>query len=218
MKSILSLLFLLAFASCFSQKLVSYKLLPCSNYWEDTYKERIASQRFSHDTLYLEISIKANCDVDLKPTIQSKRDSLFIDLKNVSQVYALCECCYTMLFTITGVQNPSFTLFVNNKEFRFCQSKYISVPPRNIPKELLKNELTIEDLKKGYWKTKLDHGNYDIEYYGSEPSKDRYPLWSKAFNKKGELTAVTISIEGYLIDVSPRMYEEILKEQEAIGN
>lgn len=216
MKSVIYILFIFAFTDCFSQNLISSKLLPCNNYWEDIYRERIAIQKFSNDTLYLEINFKANCSADLNPVFKSISDSLFIDLKNISEIYAACDCCYSMLFTITNISNTSYRLFVNNQEFTYSKSKYLAVPPRNIPKELLKNEFTADGSKIGYWKTKVDNGNYYIEYYGDRPSKDQYPLWIKSFNKKGEVTSITVTEakNEYLIDVNPRIYEEILREQE----
>jgi|GEM_PF-3145518 len=216
MKSILSLLFFLSSICGFSQELISSELLPCSIYWEDIYRERIASQRFSHDTLYLEVNLSANCAVQFKPTLKSSNDSLFIELKNTSEIYDACNCCYTMLFTITGVQNSSFKLFINNKEFIFSKSKYIDIPPRNIPKELLKNEFTIDSLKKGYWKIEGIKGNYHIVFFGNEPSKENEPIWIKSFNKKGELTSVSVAAEKptdhYSIGINLRMYEQILNE------
>jgi hypothetical protein len=216
MKSVVYLLFLFAFNYCFSQNLISSKLLPCNNYWEDIFRERIAVQKFSGDTLYLEVNLKANCSADLKPVFKSISDSLFIDLKDISEIHTACNCCYSMLFTIANIRNNSFKLFLNNQEFTYSKSKYLAVPPRNIPKELLKNEFTADGLKIGYWKTKVDKGNYYIEYYGNKPSKNQYPLWIKSFNKNGEVTSIIVTEvkDEYLIDVNLRMYEEILREQE----
>lgn len=219
MKSILSLFFALALTSCFSQKLVSSKLLPCNHFSEDVFRERIASQRFSQDTLYLELNFSANCDADLKPTLKSVSDSLFIDLKDISQIHAACNCCYSMLFTIAGISNPSYTLFVNNREFTFSKSRYIDVPPQTIPKELLRNELTADGLKVGYWKIKGQKDSYHHVFYGNKPLKDNQPLWIKSFNRKGELTSVGVSIvkpsETYSIDIPITLYEHILKENPA---
>jgi hypothetical protein len=221
MKPILSLLFLLALTNCFSQKLISSRLLPCNNYAENIYRKRIASQRLSHDTLYLEINFEANCSADLERSLRSISDSLFIDLEDVTEIHAACNCCYSMLFTITGIQDSKYKLFVNNREFKFSKSKYIDVPPRNIPKKLLKNELTADSLKVGYWKIKGKKGNYYIAFYGNGSSKNNYPIWIKYYNKKKEVTDVSVKSEeeeDYSIGINPRMYEEILKEKEAIGN
>lgn len=219
MKSILNLLFLLAFTSCFSQKLVSYKLLPCHAIGEVTLRERIASQMVSQDTLYLEINFSDNCDVDLKPIFHSGKDSLFIDLKNVSDIYAACDCCYSMLFTIAGVPDSSFTLILNNKELKFSKSQYIDVPPRTIPKEWCKNEVNSDGLKIGYWKTRSKKtGNTYIFYYGDGSKRGNPVLWGKVYSKKGRLTSVSVTIEegseSYLYDIGLRMYEQILQENE----
>ncbi|MGV3609842.1 MAG: hypothetical protein ACO1N0_02765 [Fluviicola sp.] len=219
MKFFLSLLFLLAFANCFSQKLVSSKLLPCHAIGEVTLRERIASQTFSHDTLYLEINFTHNCDIDLEPSLHAGNDSLFIDLKNVSNIYAACNCCYSMVFTIAGVTDSSYKIFVNDREFHFSKSRYVDVPPRNIPKEWCKNEINSEGLKIGYWKTRIKKtGNTHLFYYGDGSKKDNPILWGKVYSKKGVLTSVAITIEegseSYLYDIGLRMYEQILQENE----
>lgn len=216
MKLIPSLLFFLSFSCSFSQELISSELLPCSNYWEDIYRERIASQRFSQDTLYLEVNLSANCAARFKSALKSTNDSLFIELKNISEIYDACNCCYTMLFTLTEMQDSIFTLFIDRQEFRFSKSRYIDVPPRNIPKELLRNKLTKDGLKVGYWKIKGHNGNYYHVFYGDDPSQDDNPLWVKSFNKKGELTSISVRAgkptDHYSIYVNLRKYEEILKE------
>ncbi|WP_341905006.1 hypothetical protein [Fluviicola taffensis] len=216
MKLIFSVFLILACTNCFSQKLVSSQLLPCYAFGEVIFKERIASQRFSYDTLYLEINLSANCAAQFKSTLKSTNDSLFIELKNISEIYDACDCCYTMLFTITEMQDSIFKLFIDQQEFRFSKSKYIDVPPRNIPKELFKNELTKDGLKVGYWKIKGQNGNYYNVFYGNDPNQDDNPLWVKSFNKKGELTSISVRAgkptDHYSINVNLRKYEEILNE------
>lgn len=216
MKSFLSLLFLIAFTQCFSQQLVSSELLPCNNDAEDIYRERISAQRWSNDTLYLEINIKANCASELIPELKNINDSLIISIKNSSKIYAACNCCYTMHLVVTNeIQNKVFKLLVNKKELKFSKSRYIDVPPPYISEEWLKNEFTSHGLRKGYWKTKEDKGNYRIDFYGDEPSKDGYPVWSKSFNKKGAVLTVTVSEGNYFIDVNIKKYKEIIQEQYA---
>ena len=213
MKPILSLLFLLALANCFSQKLVSSKLLPCYAMGEVIFKERIASQRMSQDTLFLEVNLSAYCDVDLKATLQSSHDSLFIDLKNVAEVFSICDCCYTMLFTITEVQNPSFTLFINNKKFKFSKSRYADFPPLQIPENLVKNESDASGKKIGYWGIKTKNGNYYLCYYGDGTSPDNEPLWKKCFSKKNQLDYVEVLLDsGETHSFDTIQYERIMKE------
>ena len=220
MKSLLALSIFFFSVNGISQKLVSSKLLPCNNYADDIYRERISSQRLSNDTLYLEIDFIHNCSVELAPEMQAKGDSLFINLKNVSEVYAACICCYSMLLTIAEMKDSSYNLIINDTPFLFSRSKYIDVPPGNIPKKELKNQISKNGLRIGYWKikNKLQPGSYHISYYGFEPDSVNHPLWIKSFNKKNELISVSVQIikptDRYMIYIDLKKYEEILLEKQ----
>lgn len=220
MRSRLFLIIFFFVSNGFSQQLVSYKLLPCHNYAEDIYRERISSQKLSNDTLYLEIDLIHNCSAQLEPEMHTNGDSLFINLKNVSDVYATCICCYSMLLTITEMENSTYNLIIDSTQFLFSSSKYIDVPPRNIPKKELKNQISKNGLRIGYWKnkSKIQPGSYYISYYGAEPDSINHPLWIKSFNKKNELISVSVEIikptDRYMIYIDLKKYEEILLEKQ----
>jgi hypothetical protein len=213
MKSILSLLFLLACTNYFSQKLVLSRLLPCNIFGEVIFKERIASQRFSNDTLYLEINLSANCAAQFKSTLQSNNDSIFIELKNISETHDACDCCYTMLFTIAEVQNPSYTLFINDKQFKFSKSRYIHFPPLYIPENLVKNESDASGNKIGYWLVKPANGKFYFSYYGDGTYPENKPQWTKCFSKTNELENVSVLLDnGFTHHFEKNQYERIIEQ------
>ena len=192
MKSIFGVFLILACTNCFSQKLVSSRLLPCNKtIGQDIYNRRIISQKLSHDTLYLEVGFVHNCAAILESELNVSNDSLFLNLENVSEAYAACNCCYTMLFILIDVPNSSYKLFIDSAEYKFAKSKYIDFPPREIPKKLLKNKTNDEGKKIGYWKIKTKHG-FLISYYGDGSTLNNSALWIKKLNTKNEVASVSI--------------------------
>jgi hypothetical protein len=220
MKSILSLLYFLSFTYCFSQELLSSKLLPCNEtIGQDLYNRRIISQKLSHDTLFLEVGFVHNCAAILKSELKVNNNSLFLNLENVSEAYEACNCCYTMLFTIIDVPNSSYKLFIDSTEYKLSKSKYIDFPPREISKKLLKNETNAEGKKIGYWKIKTQHG-FTISYYGDGSAYNNRSLWKKEYKTKNELVSVSILrirpdvIESYNAEIDKDFYLKIIAEIE----
>ncbi len=218
---LLSILFLQLFTSN-AQELVSFKILPCKEaIGHNIYQNRIISQIRSGDTLLLEIEFIANCAVELSPTLSSRNDTLFLELTNVSEIYAACDCCYNMLLSIFDPSGKSYKLFVDETEFPYSKSRYIDFPPREIPKKLLKNKTDKEGKRIGYWKTETKNG-YSIAYFGNGSTYKNHPVWRKNFNAANELTGVNIfkvardgTMEIYYMVVETEEYLRIITEIEA---
>lgn len=187
----LSILFLQLFTSK-AQELVNFKILPCKEaIGHNIYKDRIISQTCSGDTLLLEIGFTQNCAAELSPALTSHNDTLFLELPNISEAYAACDCCYTMLLSILDTSGHAFKLFVNETEFPYSKSRYIDFPPREVSKKLLKNETNPNGQKIGYWKTETKNG-YTISYFGNGSTYKNHPVWRKSFNSEDELTGINI--------------------------
>ena len=223
MKSAAFLICILILSNGFSQKLIDYKLLPCNEIvGHHLYRNRIISQTKSGDSLILEIGFIANCAIEFSPTLSSRNDTLFLDLTNISEIYAACDCCYNMLFYIADTtDNSSYNLLVNKEEFKFSKSRYIDFPPREVSKKLLKNQTNKEGKRIGYWKVKTKNGYY-IAYYDNGSTYQNHPVWKKGFNSKNELTGVGIfkvakdgTNEIYYTVVETEEYLSIIAEIEA---
>ncbi len=223
MKSAAFLIGVLILSNGFSQKIIESKLLPCKGeIGSNIYRDRIISQTRFGDSLLLEIGFIANCAVEFSPVLTSKSDTLFLELTNVSEAYAMCDCCYNMLFYILDTTDySSHKLFVNQKEFKLSKSRYIDFPTNEkISRKLLKNETNAQGLKVGYWGHKTKHGYY-IYYYGDGSVVKNYAVWEKFFNDKKELETVSILLitpditESYYVTLGKKHYLEIVAEIEA---
>lgn len=222
MKSAAFLICILILSNGFSQKLIGYKLLPCQEaIGHNIYKDRIISQTCSGDTLLLEIGFTQNCAAELSPSLTSRNDTLFLELSNISEIYAACNCCYTMLLFILDTSGHAYKLFVNETEFPYSKSRYIDFPPREVSKKLLKNETNPNGQKIGYWKTETKNG-YSISYFGNGSTYKNHPVWRKSFNSKGELREVGIfkvaldeTNEIYYMVIEVEEYLKVITEIEA---
>lgn len=195
--------------------------MPCDEpIGHDIYNRRIVSQKSSHDTLILEVSFVHNCAAELEAELKATNDSLFINLENVSEVYAACNCSYSMFFMLTEVQDSCFKLFVDSTAYKFSKSKYINFPPNKINKKLLKNKTNSDGKKIGYWKIKTKYGVI-ISYYGDGSTFNNYSLWRKKLNKKNEVVSVSIlkitpdPMESYHMILERDSYLKIISEIEA---
>ena len=188
MKTILLIIGLFFSAGTFSQKLVGSKLMPCKDaIGHNIYRNRIISEKRSGDSLIFEIGFVDNCAAELAPALTSRNDTLFLELPNISEAYAACNCCFTMLFYISDVADRPYKLFVDSMEFAYSKSRYIDFPPNEkIPEKQLKNQRNATGKRIGYWKVENKYG-YTISYYGDGSTPNNSSIWRKSFNSENKL-------------------------------
>lgn len=222
MKTILLIIGIIFSPGVFSQKLIGSKLLPCKQaIGHNIYRNRIISEERSGDSLVLEIGFVHNCSAVFAPALTSRNDSLFIELPNISEVYAACDCCFSMLFYISGMADRPYTLFVDSTEFVYSKYRYIDFPPNEkIPENQLKNERNMAGKRIGYWKVEFEK-RYSISYYGDGSTPNNLSIWRKSFNAENKLEGfsmlkITPDItESFHMSFDAEEYLRILAEIEA---
>lgn len=94
-----------------AQQLVSHNLSDCDNNSEPSYiRKRIVNKVMNSDTLMLKIAFAKNCCIQANPLLELKNDTLFLEIKNTSDLMCACNCCFTLDLKVLGVANTNFTL------------------------------------------------------------------------------------------------------------
>ena len=129
------------------------KLSSCDSKLNTDYlhKVRLISKKMINDTLNLKIGIVNNCDFTPKVQHLKKSDSLYLSIKNVSQITAACNCYYELELKIPEIKDTNFITFLENRELIYSVNKYIFPRPDEFENSQKYNQFSANGEKKGLW-------------------------------------------------------------------
>jgi len=219
MKKVTVLFLLLSISlNSVSQTIVKKHLSACDRNSIPHYlRNRIVSKRMSYDTLYLTIGFTGNCSIQLQPKLTGTNDTLFLELTNVSEIYAMCDCCFEVELTVTGVPDTNFVLIYPH-HYSFFDKNMIEID--TVLNEILSeqsnkfifpleaefrnvntfNQLTPEGLRTGLWykydTTKVGFRKVITIKYASffEPPKagKEKAIWSVHLKEDGTVIGMSV--------------------------
>lgn len=213
MKLTFILFFIFTCLNAISQEVSSFKLSKCDmNSRVDLLRNRIISSVIKNDTLIMKIGFVENCCIDLNPSIQKIKDTLFLSLDNKSSSICMCECCFEMELIISNVKDTNF-IFMLEKHPLKKQSKYPKLPHEYIFDENSPlNSLNSKGLKIGRWfENKGTTGNKYEVYYDLNPTDKEKIVWFKVYNNKDQLVYITIYKNDISISLEPAEYSKLIE-------
>lgn len=211
MKFSITILLILIGKFSFSQKVVE---LVKSNCIVDTdidfVQNRLISKRFSNDTLVLSVELIQNCDVSPNAFVDYTQDTLVLEIKNESNLFAVCNCYFKYNLKITGVKDTNFILIhkfgktefiekefknvIREKELNY-ENKYTLPSLEEIDKIREVNKINADSLKVGLW----------IDYFKDSTTIKEKIFYEVSANSSPYLShfkwAVTYNEDSTIIDV-----------------
>ncbi|NOQ26932.1 MAG: hypothetical protein GQ564_16345 [Bacteroidales bacterium] len=134
---------------------------------------RIVSFEKHGDTTVIEISVKANCCISLKPDIKLYSDTIDLiydyseteyvvekgDTFMIFQEECDCECCFSFKYHLLGLENKSYVYLAGNSIIDFSQHMYIVIqePKFRIDGSDTTNYVDIYGMRQGL------HKFYDVQ-------------------------------------------------------
>ena len=217
MKFLIIILLILIGKFSFSQVVVELKKSNCkANTDIDFTQNRLIRKSISSDTLILSIELMQNCDVLPVAYIDYTKDTLVLEIKNKSNLFAACNCYFKFNLKIIGVKDTNFILihkftateFVE-KEFKNVikeeglsyENKYTLPSFEEIHKVREVNKINGDSLKVGLWVSYFDNSKIIKEkqfYELNKKGKQRFK-WVVYFNENSELTRVCSLINSSII-------------------
>ena len=193
-----------------AQELVSVNMSSCDKNSNPEYlhTNRLINKELIGDTLNLTIGIVRNCG--FYPEINSSytKDSLNLIIKDGSEIYESCLCCFELELKYVGIEDTNFCLTqqVNHVDFssgsikehsaknRISEysNKFIFPTPKEIESAVPKDKLNEDNLKVGVWRidSKVDVNKYYIVKYFITPKGDSRSLWRVCYNTDHEIIEV----------------------------
>ena len=186
------------------QKLVGFKLSDChNNSYPEYIRNRIVSKKLENDTLKLSIGFSENCCFSPQPIVNLKKDTLYIEIDNISNRLCGCECCFKLEMSITNIQDTSiFVVYKKNvtilkdKEFQdsmtfqeltFSNNQF-EFPTMNEFKSYTPNNVTNETgIKIGLWRIWKDNVISKDVYYSENIIDQGRVEWSMNYYPNGQI-------------------------------
>lgn len=112
MKHVVLISFLLIALTGFSQRIVDFQTSECErdSYPEFIHRNRLIHKKLHNDTLILQVGIVRNCSFSPEIDFNFNEDMLFLKVRNKSNDYAACNCCYELTIRVVGIADTNFTL------------------------------------------------------------------------------------------------------------
>ena len=219
---ILFILLLLVGHPSFSQEIVWQKLAPCEkdSYPDLIYSNRLINKKIVNDTLNIKIGLVRNCSFESKIELVSNRDSLILDIQNISEVFTACLCYFELDIKIVGIRDSNYTLYHNyqitklNKngfkksteirKFKYFNSKYIFPTPEEINSTIISNQFYQDSLKTGLWNYKINGTTKlkaKVYYFIGSNGKSKIK-WHIKYDKAGEIEEICTNIEIGLLEAT----------------
>lgn len=221
MKYTITILLIITVRVLLAQNVVGINMSNCDSNSdpEYMYTNRLISKSIVNDTLHLELGLVRNCAFKPSVELNSSADSLIIEIKNVSEMWMGCICCFEMTVMAVGVKDTSFTLiqkylfedftkegFIEYEaysEVKSYSNKFIFPSLAEIESATPDNQMVNDSLKIGAWHIMDTVSNvlkakalFFIDGDGKSRTK-----WYATYDKKGEITEVCaftgIDSEGY---------------------
>src|SRR5690606_14962053 len=90
----------------FSQNIVNIHVGQCDSKSNPDFihLNYLISKTIENDTLFVQLGVVRNCSFKPKVFLSQSGDSLIFELKNSSNTFTACNCCYEIEILITDVQ------------------------------------------------------------------------------------------------------------------
>lgn len=226
-----------------SQTIVKKHLSSCDkNAIPDYLKNRITDKQLSNDTLYLTVGFTGNCSMSLRPTLTASNDTLFLALTNISDMRAMCDCCYELELTVVDVPNKDFVLVYPHKYWFFDRNtgeekdsllnevlteqpnKFIFPLEEEFNNIKSHNQFTPEGLKTGLW-YKYDTTRVRLRkvitlkhaiFFSPPKAGKSEALWSVHFKDDGTISGVSVynSYQNSWMEIDGPMYYRLIGKTE----
>ncbi len=210
MKNLLSIFLFLTPCVAQTQEVVDVEISACNvkSDPEYMYPNRLISKVLKNDTLTLHIGIVRNCEFVPSVALIQQNDSIIIDLTNKSNLYAMCDCCYELKVSATGIADTNFKLilqyvkeditkdgfieWIEHLEIKSYPNKYIFPTRKEIESSKIENRYTEDSLKVGLWEMFYENSdkllakvNYFIDLEGKSRTK-----WRIVYDRNGDVTEI----------------------------
>lgn len=184
---------------CFAQsnnkdtiQLLNWNALDCDNTYDpDRINNRITNIEKSEDLLKITVNFSENCCANFEPTIKFTDNKLYlIPFTKRSDVYCSCDCCFSIEFVISGLEENSFEIYFKDKKVEYSENYYDTISPSF---ETFKGQTINRRNKYGFyegkWMTFYEDSSIHFirEYPKSVLYYDAYPKWTKHFYASGRL-------------------------------
>lgn len=208
-RSLLIFIFLLFGWITFSQDIVSYEISACGRFSHVEYRHenRLIDKSFVRDTLHLKLGVVRNCHFDPKLSVTCKPDSLLLDLRNTSELFAACQCYYEIRIDIVEIKDTNFNLYCLADQIQFSEkgmeelveikeifpfsNKYIFPKPSEIALSEPKNQYNAEGLTIGIWQINTDNQDkIDLAFYEEDSTGEVYVKWYARLDLEGNIEQV----------------------------
>ncbi|WP_103071626.1 hypothetical protein [Aquimarina sediminis] len=126
MHNIVFTLLIITSSLAFGQKvrLTNFKSTNCDEETDAFYaKNRIISQPIKKDTLFIKIATTANCCTSFIPSIHFEKKILKLSYEEYGE-YCNCICYYEFDYTITGIKEKEYSVYLNDKKIEYSAEKY----------------------------------------------------------------------------------------------
>jgi hypothetical protein len=140
---------------------------------------RIVNQGYDNDIFKIEVGTIATCCVDFIPSINYKKDTLFLGFEQTGNA-CMCMCCYQFIYHIKGLKGKTFVVKLQNKVVKLSLEKYITYPI----KFKITNKDTINFIDKYGFKQGLHISDDTLRQY----SKNIHYLNNMPYNGKLSMT------------------------------
>jgi len=192
----------------FSQEIIELKKSRCAFDTDvDFVQNRLISKRVSIDTLTLIIELLQNCDVSPDAFISYIQDTIVLEIRNESNLFAACNCYFRYDLKITGVKDTNFILIHKftdteyvEKQFNWVsierilnyKNKYYLPTLNEINNVAIINEYYLDSVKVGLWIKYFEDTEIIKEkqfYTISEEGEQRFK-WAVLYNESANITRV----------------------------
>lgn len=234
-QSLLTFIFLSFGWITFSQDIVSYEISACDRFGQVEYmrENRLIDKSFVEDTLHLKLGVVRNCHFDPKITATFKPDSLLLDLRNTSELFAACQCYYEIRMDIVEIKDTNFNLYclaehitfsergmeelIQIKEIFPFRSKYIFPKLSEIALSEPKNQFNAEGLTVGIWQIITDNQDkINLAFYEEDSTGEVYVKWHARLDLDGNIEQICAKLDQKNIStcISGEDYLQLVAEEE----
>ena len=191
--------------SC-SQTVVGLNMSSCekNSYPEYIHDNRLISNELINDTLILKIGIVRNCDYSPKAQMSLRNDSLILELTNISEVSAMCDCCFELEIKAIGISDTNYNIYgiyrfsditdkgfiewTETSEIHTFKNKYLFPTNEEIQSYTEFNKLNDDGLKIGLWDF-IEFGTKKVKakiFYFIDDMGESRSSWYILYDKKGK--------------------------------
>jgi hypothetical protein len=214
--------------NCLSQRVIDTQISGCDTKSDSEYiRNRLIAKELKQDTLTLNLGLVLNCCVTPNPSVTFINDTLFLQIRNDSDIWCACNCCFELTITIKGIPDTMFTLiqrvetreFVNNavekrslnQELKQHRNKYIFPDPDEIGTFNGVNQRNSDGEKIGRWNEKKNNDVKHTIYYAINQYEKSVPLWWMMQDNSGDLIEICAKKGSSSICIDANEYKALFK-------